>query len=293
MTTRLDRRLDRRQFLGQTALGAFAVSRLGSPLHANAAAAEDPPNTHNMLVVGERRIFLSHLPMFDGLDKAKAAFRSPHRYQVIVEATFTNAGKDASDLYVKDRQANPGTRIYTLSPENFVITQLFTPLDKPRLTTFSAMVFRGHLENGGKPIPGLETTHVTATRVVHGRTFEPQASKPSELEYILFGTGSELYLAHAIFGPPDFDHVLSVKLTDHQLTDKDLARGVRVVFPDRKNVAAERLREEQRVPAMLRVGPAGSATSKVGVEGGVEFYFEEGELLVPPTFERTAEEKKK
>lgn len=292
MSIRLDRRLDRRQFLERTALGAFAVSRLGTRLDAKAAVAEDPPNTHNMLVVGDRKIFLSHLPMFDGLDKSKAAFQSPHRYQLIVEATFTNDGKDVGHLYAKDRLANPGTRIYTLNPETFVITRLFMPEGKPRLTEFSATIFRGHLENGGKPIRGLEKTHVTATRIVHGRMFDPHATKPAALEYILFGTGTELYLAHAIFGPPDFDHVLSIKLAGHQLTDADLGKGVRVVFQDRKNVADERLREEQRVPAMLRVGSASSA-SKVEVEGGVEFYFEEGELLMPPTFDRTAEEKKK
>src|SRR5258708_5883943 len=30
------------------------------------AAAQDPSGTHNMLVVGRKAVFLSHLPMFDG-----------------------------------------------------------------------------------------------------------------------------------------------------------------------------------------------------------------------------------
>jgi len=120
--------------------------------------------------------------------------------------------------------------------------------------------------------------------------FEPQAPKPGTLEYVLFGTGSELHLAHAIFGPPDFDHVLSVKLPSRQLTDAELTGDLRVVIPDRKNVAAERLRERDRIPAMLRIGAASDA-SKVEVEAGPAFYFEEGELLVPPTFDPTLEEK--
>jgi hypothetical protein len=291
MNTPPGRRLDRRQFLGEAALGAFAVGGLAVPLQAKGRVADDPANTHNMLVVGERKVYLSHLPMFDGLDKAKAGFRSPHRFQVIVEAAFTNAGKDVSDLYVKDRQANPGTRIYTLNPENFVLTQLFTPRNQPQLTTFSATVFRGHLENGGKPIPSLEKTQVTVSRVVHGRMFEPGAKKPGELEYVLFGTPSELFLAHTIFGPPDFDHVLSIKLADRELTEKDLSQDVGVVFKDRKNAAAERLHEKGRFSATLRVG-ATAAPENVQVEAGPDFYFEEGELLVPPTFDPTAEETK-
>lgn len=292
MTVRLDRTLDRRQFFARAALAALTVRELTLAKNATAQAADDPPNTHNMLVVGERTIFASHLPMFDGLDQKKSAFRSPHRYQVILEVTFAGAGKNVSEIYVKDRQAHPQTRIYTLSPEEFVINRLFTPQGKPRLTTFSATVFRGHLELGGTPIPGMEKTSVQVTRVVHGRKFEPQAKRAPELEYILFGKGSELFLAHAIVTPPDFDHVLSVALTGHTLTDKDLAAGARIVIPNRKNVAAERLRGKQRVQATLQIGPSGAPVSKVQIEAGAEFYFEEGELLVPPTFAPTTEEKK-
>jgi hypothetical protein len=54
---------------------------------ADVEAAEDAPNTHNMLVFGEQAVFLSHLPMFGALNKTKTGFRSPHRYQVILEAT--------------------------------------------------------------------------------------------------------------------------------------------------------------------------------------------------------------
>ena len=117
--------------------------------------------------------------------------------------------------------------------------------------------------------------------------FDPRAKKPAELEYILFGKGTELFLAHAIFAPPDFDHCLSVKLAGAELTEKDFAQDIRVVVPGRKNVAAERLREKQRVEATLRIGPAGSP-AKVQLEAGAEFYFEEGELLVPPTFAPTS-----
>ena len=110
--------IGRRQFVTELALGALVAASVPSS-GAATTQMEDPPNTHNMLVVGERTVFLSHLPMFGGLNKNKAAFVSPHRYQVIVEAAFTTQGKDVTGLYRKDRQAHPDTRIYTLGPEPF------------------------------------------------------------------------------------------------------------------------------------------------------------------------------
>jgi hypothetical protein len=128
--SRIDSTLDRRQFL-QTAVGALAAAHVAFPAGAAPPALEDPPNTHNMLVVGGQTVFLSHLPMFNGLDQAKTGFRSPHRYQLILEATFSRQGTSVSDVYFKDRQANPGTRIYTLNPVEFVITRAFMPREKP------------------------------------------------------------------------------------------------------------------------------------------------------------------
>ncbi len=172
MTIGADWRMGRRDFL--TFGAVLALGAVARP-----AAAEDHQARHNMLVFGERVVFLSHLPMFEGLNAAGTEFDTPHRYQVILEAALTGTQLDA---YVKDRQANPGTRFYTLGPESFVLSRLFTP------------------------------------------------------------------------------------------------------------VAPERLRQGQRIEAMLRVGSA--APAKVQLELGPQVYFEEGELLVPPTFDLTDEEKK-
>ena len=143
--------------------------------------------------------------MFDGLDKAKTAFVSPHRYQLILEATFSSQGKDVTDVYFKDRQANPATRIYTLNPDPFVLTRAFSPQEKPR---------RGRVER--RRVPGPPRARREAPPRTPKDVSEPHASrpwpdvrsagkKPAELEYILFGKRTELFLAHAIFAPPDFD----------------------------------------------------------------------------------------
>jgi hypothetical protein len=288
----------RRRFLKQT-LGAgvgVAGSLLAGAGRADAAAAaEDKPNTHNMLVVGEHTVFLSHLPMFQDVNATKTRFTSPHRFQVILEATFTKGAASAQDVYFKDRQDHADVRIYTLNPEPFVLSQVFTPrADGKRLDTFTGTVFRGHLERGGKSIAGLQDAPVTVTRIVHAREFDPAVNKPEELEYILFGSGSELFAAHTIAGPPDFDHVLSIALEGRELTKQELAQDMRITITGRKNAAASRLREGQTVAGLLTIGgrPPSSGSSAVRISAAREFYFEEGELLVPATFDDTEEEKK-
>ena len=277
MITRLSDSLGRRQFLKEAALGAFAASTLTSRLTA-ARPVEDEPDIHNMLVFGEQTIFVSHLPVFGGVNSTKTAYRSAHRYQLVVQTSFAKSGKDVGDLYFKDRQGHPDTRIYSLGPTTeFVLSRLFTPSAKPQLNAFDATIFRGHLERpGGVPIQGLDGTRVTVNRVVHGRMFDPKQVKPTALEYILVGNGSELYLAHLIAAPPDFDHVLSVKLSGRDLTASDLGQDVRLVVANRKNLSNQRLKEGERVPAELRIGKAPPA--KVELEGGREVYFEENEL---------------
>jgi hypothetical protein len=281
-------RAGRREFL-RTSTIALGLGGLAWHLEVPvAAAAEDAPNTHNMLLVGEQAAFLSHLPMFNRLNGGKTAFASPHRYQVILEATLQAAGKDVTERYLADRKAHPEARIYTVGPEDFVLTRLFTPAATPALGSFTATVFRGHLENGGQPVDGLDRARVKVTRVVHGRQLSPRDQKPDELEYIAFGKGSELFLAHAIFGPPDFDQTLSARLVDRTLTEEELKGDLRLTLPGRRNGAAQRLREGSEVPAVLKTA---AGTSEVKVQAVRQLYFEEGELLVPPTFDPTSEEK--
>jgi hypothetical protein len=296
---------NRRRFLRHTAAGMIGWASVecsavappdGGPIWAWSAPprAEDEPNTHNMLVAGQESVFLSHLPMFQRLDKAKTEFTSPHRFQVITEASFASGGKPVTELYLKDRRAHPEVRLYTLGPqEEFVLTRLFpASASEPRVTSFTATVFRGHLEAGAKAVPGLEKITVTVNRVVHARKFDPRGTKPAQLEYLLFGTPGDLLLAHAIFQPPDFDHVVGITLKGTTLTAKDLAGDLRVVFPDRKNVAAERARESQTLKAVLRRGSESGKDTPIDVQVTRQFYFEEGELLIPHTFDTTAEEKK-
>ena len=284
------KKTDRRQFLkdGVTAvigLGALPFvlrSRLRASSHHSILAQPDmrplpfrssldEPNTHNMLMVGNGTVFLSHLPMF-----SSPGFTSPHRYQAIFEATLKKDGRDAQPTYANDRKNNPATKIYTLGPEEFILPNLSSANSNPPLSKFKASVFRGHLERRGKKLI-IEDADVSIQNVVHFREFDPSAKKLAQLEYILFGKGTELFLAHFITRPPDFDQVVSIKVSDHSFTDEELRKGLRVVFA-RPNTISKRLLEKQEAVGEVNTGGEGSQPQKIKVKALVQYYFEAGEL---------------
>jgi hypothetical protein len=266
--------------------GSFAPAQQNSGLEES-----DPPSTHNMLVVGGKTVFLSHLPMFDDLSEDKSDYTSMHRYQVILEARFIRNRKDVTNIYTKDREANAGIKMYTLQPARFVLARLFTRnTGAPALKSFRATIFRDHLERNGETIQGLEDVVVNVNKVVHARKFDPSQDKPPQLEYFLFGKGDELFLAHLITKPPDFDQIVGVRTVGHRFTDEELGRGVRVLLPERSNTAAQRIKENEQTKAQFQVANTSQALD-LPLQAGTEYYFEEGELAMPAVFSQTAEEK--
>jgi hypothetical protein len=241
-------------------------------------------------------VFLSHLPMFV-IDGAPPTFDSPHRFQVILEATFTDGARDLTANYFSDRAQNPSVKMYTLNPAKFVLSRVNpsgAALKKFRGNT----VFRGHLERDGEPFIGFTGAKpppggvfdVNVKRVIHFHQFALKAAKPTRLEYLLFGKGTELFLAHFITKPDDFDQIISVKLAGRSFTDEQLANGMHVIFSSRGNTAVERLKENDNLSGQFQL--AGGTPGTLSVAAVREFYFEEGELAVPPNFDPTAEEKK-
>lgn len=281
---------NRRLFLKHLCAAAATTALVGTNFKAEALSSafqhEDCPNTHNMLVFGEKTIYLSHLPMFDGLTVNKTDFASPHRYQVLLEASFQRDGKDLQNIYFADRGRNPSVRIYTLNPKQFILPRLVSgnPESAP-LTAFKAKVFRGHLEKGGLVVPGLDDVNVKVNRVVHFRMFDPHADKPVELKYLLFGRVQETFLAHYVSKPPDFDQVLSVKVDGHTFSDVELSKGIELTILGRPNQASARIKEAE--PVKGQTPTADGQTLKFNLNAGKVIYFEEGELLIPPTFEDT------
>lgn len=228
---------------------------------------DDPPGGHGMVVLGTGTVFLSHLPMFMPV----------HDYQVILEAEFVGGDGLPQEEYVEDRKSHPDQLLYTLKPRPFVLPDILPQGARPpRLASFGGGVHRNHFERPGtSPEEIAQDVEVRVRNVVHGRKFDVAAVRPGDLSYVVFGRGAEVYLAHLISRPPDFDQLIQVRI-DHDLSDEELGLGLLVTVPDRADSSAERIRPtDGKVPATLRSGDSDIAMM---IEPGAEFYFEEGEL---------------
>jgi hypothetical protein len=273
--------ISRRQFVGSgLAFAGCSVFRTSG--QAAPPPKRDAPATHNWMLVGGQTAFLSHLPMFDHLNESGSEYVTPHRYQVILQASFKRDTTDSTGIYFADRKNHPATKMFTVSPtQDFVLPDVAA--NQP-LTSFTGTVFRGHLERGGKPISKLDDVTVTADRVIHFHKFDPAVNAPDALEYFVFGRGKELFLAHSILKPPDFDQILSVEVSGADMPDEVLSSAVRVQISDRKNSSSDRIQEKQQVTGETSTG------TKLTIRAIREFYFEEGELRMPATFRPTPEE---
>ncbi|MEW2051686.1 hypothetical protein [Streptomyces sp. NPDC005476] len=233
--------------------------------------AAEPMATHGMLVVGEEVAYLSHLAMF----------MSPHDFQVLLAVTFTSDTGDAQKTYRDDRRVT-GTDIYTLRPERFRLSDLMGAGGQSVRRSFTGTLFRGHFERGGTEI--IDPVTVEVKNIIHFRQFEHHASRPADLTYIMFGSSRELYLAHFITTPPDFDQIISVKqvrsVSGAPLTDEVLRKGPGVAIPGTADAPGNRLQEGRQVAA------AWLDDSSPGVDlrfvMGHEFYLETGDLAAGP-----------
>jgi hypothetical protein len=256
----------RRDFLKAAAAAVLGAGGWTRTSAMSLGAAADPPRVHGMLIVGEQSVYLSHLPIFG----------SPHDYQVILEATFTKSGRDPQADYFNDRKRT-GKKIYTLEPERFVLTDLAAPTP---LRSFKATVYRDHFERfrterAKEAAVIADEVDVKVTRVIHFHKFDPNAAALSQLEYLLFGKEKELFLAHMITKPPDFDQVLSVQ-SSRRFTDEELSRGVSIVFPAKTNKSSQRIKGV--LPVTGRPKAVTGNASAITFQPGKEFYLEQGEL---------------
>jgi hypothetical protein len=176
----------RRKFLKTSVNAAIGLGCLNLSLKAQPFMSdhEDAPNIHNMMLVGTKGAFLAHLPMFVPEGGTGPEFDSPHRFQVILEATFTDGGRNLTDVYFKDRMQNPTVKMYTLNPDFLVLSRLDPKGTALKKFRGSALV-RGHLEKGGKSFIGNHDNppeggafDVNVVNVVHFHEFDPKAAKP-------------------------------------------------------------------------------------------------------------------
>ena len=216
-----------------------------------AGGTKAPPTlgVHNQMMVGEQTIYLSHLPMFM-FDPEN----HPHNFQVILEVTLSGPGNPQAK-YVNDRMQNPHERMYTMQPDAFEMVE-FDP-QHPKRHSLTGAIFRGHLERGGERIIDHAVAQVVKTVYFH--EFDQHAEPPAQLEYLLFGKTPELFLAHVITRPPDFDQLLAVTVVGHSLstlTADNLSSGIQVSIPGRANTAHTRIKAGERVTSQAQLTAA-------------------------------------
>jgi hypothetical protein len=233
----------------------------------DASVRKDQAAGHGMLVVGLNTVFFYHLPMF----------MSPHDYQVILEGKISQQGSDPQRSYTDDRKEHVGTRVYTFDPDPFILPDLFPP--KPQRNRIRGDLFRGHFEKPpefpAEPVQIATGVDVTVDDVVFAQKLLPLPTALTGLEYLLFGKGNDLFLAHLITRKGDFDQVLSVTVKGHQFQDDELRHGVRVQFAGKPNTVSEKLVAGKSVS-----GTAQISDKRVTIEIGpqVELYMSERDL---------------
>jgi len=192
------------------------------------ATPELPPDfgRHKMLAFGRNTLFLSHFP----------SFMAPHDTQLVLEATLEDANGSLQEAWLRERESHPDQSGYVMKPEAFALSTLYTP-DPPARDSFTATFFRG----GEEAIPELTDVTVRVTDVVYAKKLD-QSGTFDELRYILFGRGDELFLAHTLSRPPDFDQIVSVRLVGLRPDEDELKRRIDVVVPGRANTVQQRIR---------------------------------------------------
>lgn len=284
MTDHGDMVADQMAHMDHGGMGQAQPSPIGpcDPEHPDADNRPPTCGVHNQMMVGEKTIYLSHLPMF-----MFDLRNHEHNFQVIVEVTLSGPGNPQA-TYVADRNKHPNERMYTMSPDAFEMVELDPK--HPTRHSLTGAIFRGHLERGGQPIIDRGVAQVVNTVYFH--EFDPKAQPLAQLEYLLFGKTPELFLAHVITRPPDFDQILSATVSGHSLAADDLRRGIRIRIPGRANTPRTRIKARERVTGQMQLaGAQAGQPLALQLEAGTEFYFEEGELDLPMNMDQTPEEK--
>jgi len=146
----------------------------------------DPMAVHGMFVFGERDTYLSHLPMF----------HAPHDYQVILKVSFQSS--HTNHIYQRLNHTTDST--FTLVPQPMDLTEVIAGTK----TSFTADLYDGHFERGGKKLGSLV---VDIEKIIVAAKLDADRVHPEDTRFIAFGERGEYFVAHLIDGKPSFDFI--------------------------------------------------------------------------------------
>jgi hypothetical protein len=180
---------------------------------------QETPAVHGMFMFGSDTVFLSHMPMFA---------MANHQYQVVLQVTLP---PDAMNLYRAQKQQHPQAVLNLANPEDeFILPDLQTGTR----TQFNASLWPDYTNDGGGTQigdPFATNVPVHVDQIVHFRHFDPNATRPPNLEYLLFGTATEAHLSHLITSEPDFQHILTLATVPRWAGADQLSGGVELQMP--------------------------------------------------------------
>src|SRR5262245_24773852 len=230
-----------------------------------------PAGFHEFEMFGDTSVFLSHYPEFGSI----------HSYQLLLEVRLSADGNDPRQLYLDHKKKNPDAR-YTVSPENaegknhyFVLPDMIKKGQK-----FRANIHWDRSKDDRVYIARNVTVEIV--RIIYFRLFQPDDKRPDVLTYLLFGNGSEAFLAHYIgsyadYNHSDFDQVLAVTIEPNQLHLNESAAAI-VAIPGRDNTIERRLTLKDRA-VDGRLSGDGDAL-KIGVRTVIHYDEKEPELWI-------------
>jgi hypothetical protein len=249
----------------QKLISIILLLLLGLSIAIFPASSQTPQCIHGMRIIGEKTIYLTHMPLFNS---------QCHSYQVILEATFTGDG-NPQDKYLTDQAQNLIQNEYTLEPTE----QFWLPgLESGRIKSFKANIHRGQYERNSTPQLLAKNVTVEVKRIVHFRKFEPKVNASKLTQYLLFGNVSEQYLAHLITSPPDLDQILSVDKPLTSLGNVQIPGTIRLVLPERTITSLRTKLQQALKPNDETTVLINGKGQPLKIKAGAEYFFETDDL---------------
>lgn len=171
----------------------------------------DTPDLHGFVTVGDKALYLCHLPMF---------YVENHCYQVILRAELA---PEDHQTYLRVQAENPQSAIILGNHTEHTLRELVEQ------GGFLADAFVGMPTENSEP---FMTPMVRITRVLRFVHFDPKAVYPSHLTYFLFGTDGEAHISHHITKAPNFQQIVSLAAVPSGVTPSELERMLSIRLPD-------------------------------------------------------------